>query len=110
MTAEFGAPKPAAAGGGPVATTIDPRLQRAADAAVAEHAKGRLVGLVALSIDKGEVRALANAPTTGMNRACPTGNLKRRPDRNPARPATSNAGRAKIQPGRRLRPSSPSGA
>ncbi|MFE3196624.1 penicillin-binding transpeptidase domain-containing protein [Embleya sp. NPDC059237] len=66
--AEFGATRPAP-GGGPVATTIDPRLQRAADAAVAKHANGRLVGLVAVSIDKGEVLALANAPTTGMNRA-----------------------------------------
>ncbi|MGC0416835.1 penicillin-binding transpeptidase domain-containing protein [Embleya sp. AB8] len=74
--AEFGTSKPAAAattggagGGGPVSTTIDPKLQRAADAAVAKYANGRLVGLVAVSIDKGEVLALANAPTTGMNRA-----------------------------------------
>ncbi|MEU9705836.1 penicillin-binding transpeptidase domain-containing protein [Streptomyces sp. NPDC047981] len=56
-------------GGGPVRTTIDARVQRAADRALARHAQGRNAGLVALRIDSGEVVAVANGPAAGFNRA-----------------------------------------
>lgn len=64
--ARFGGP---GAAEGPVRTTIDPRVQRAAEQALQRHAKGRNAGLVALRIADGEVVALANTPAGGFNRA-----------------------------------------
>ncbi|MEV5972613.1 penicillin-binding transpeptidase domain-containing protein [Streptomyces sp. NPDC051921] len=58
-----------AAGGGPVRTTIDARVQRAAERALARHLEGRNAGLVAVRIDSGEVVAVANGPAAGFNRA-----------------------------------------
>ncbi|MFI6421348.1 penicillin-binding transpeptidase domain-containing protein [Streptomyces sp. NPDC050842] len=56
-------------GGGPLRTTIDARIQRAAERALARHADGRNAGLVAVRIDSGEVVAVANGPAGGFNRA-----------------------------------------
>ncbi|MFF5286781.1 penicillin-binding transpeptidase domain-containing protein [Streptomyces sp. NPDC013171] len=56
-------------GGGPLRTTIDARTQRAAEEALARHARGRSAGLVALRIDTGEVVAVVNGPSGGFNRA-----------------------------------------
>ncbi|MFE6778560.1 penicillin-binding transpeptidase domain-containing protein [Streptomyces sp. NPDC057702] len=64
--ARFGGP---GAGRGPVRTTIDPRVQTAAERALERHAKGRNAGLVALRIADGEVVAVANTPAGGFNRA-----------------------------------------
>ncbi|MFJ8789085.1 penicillin-binding transpeptidase domain-containing protein [Streptomyces sp. NPDC102462] len=61
--------KPAAGAGEPVATTLDATWQSAAERAVAEGADGRNASLVALRIDDGEILALANAPSSGFNRA-----------------------------------------
>ncbi|QDQ09730.1 penicillin-binding transpeptidase domain-containing protein [Streptomyces spectabilis] len=54
---------------GPVATTIDPAWQSAAERALAAGAKGKDAALVALRIDNGEILAVANSPATGFNRA-----------------------------------------
>ncbi|MFD4998997.1 penicillin-binding transpeptidase domain-containing protein [Streptomyces buecherae] len=64
--ARFGGPTSAR---GPVRTTIDPAVQRAAERALERHAKGRNAGLVALRIADGEVVAVANTPAGGFNRA-----------------------------------------
>jgi Penicillin binding protein transpeptidase domain/NTF2-like N-terminal transpeptidase domain len=53
----------------PIATTIDPAWQAAADKALAKGAKGRDAALIALRIDNGEILAVANAPASGFNRA-----------------------------------------
>lgn len=59
----------AGADGGPVRTTIDARVQRAAEKAMGRHLRGRNAGLVAVRIDSGEVVAVANGPASGFNRA-----------------------------------------
>ncbi|WP_184576043.1 penicillin-binding transpeptidase domain-containing protein [Streptomyces zagrosensis] len=64
--ARFGGPQAAQ---GPVRTTIDARVQRAAERAMERHARGRNAGLVALRIADGEVVAVANSPAGGFNRA-----------------------------------------
>ncbi|MCI3928459.1 penicillin-binding transpeptidase domain-containing protein [Streptomyces sp. AN091965] len=53
----------------PVATTIDPAWQSAAERALAAGAKGKDAALVALRVDNGEILAVANSPATGFNRA-----------------------------------------
>jgi cell division protein FtsI/penicillin-binding protein 2 len=53
--------------GKPVVTTIDPAIQQAADAALART--GPPAALVAVDVATGEIRAVANSPSSGLNRA-----------------------------------------
>jgi cell division protein FtsI/penicillin-binding protein 2 len=53
----------------PVATTLDPQVQAAADAALAGAGTKQPAALVAVDVPTGEVRAVANQPVGGFNRA-----------------------------------------
>ncbi|MFD9903454.1 penicillin-binding transpeptidase domain-containing protein [Streptomyces sp. NPDC059063] len=66
--ATFGA-RPTRAARKPIATTIDPAWQAAAERALAAKAKGKDAALVALRVDDGEILAVANSPAGGFNRA-----------------------------------------
>ncbi|MFF9346415.1 penicillin-binding transpeptidase domain-containing protein [Streptomyces sp. NPDC014734] len=53
----------------PTRTTLDATWQAAAEKALTNETHGRNASLVALRIDNGEILALANAPSSGFNRA-----------------------------------------
>lgn len=59
----------AAADGDDVRTTLSPRVQRAAEQALADAGLEAASALVALDVESGEVLAAANAPASGFDRA-----------------------------------------